>query len=72
MRGGHTGRHQQLGLALDVEDVPVAGVHIDDDGRDVEMARRDALLGVADRRGQLHLRRADTVRRAPSAISGPL
>ena len=63
----------QLGLALDVEDVAVAGVHVDDHRRDVEVPRGDALLGVADRRRQLELaQRADTVRRAPSAISGPL
>ncbi len=38
VRCGDAGRDEQLGLALDVEDVAVARVHVDDDRRDVEEA----------------------------------
>jgi hypothetical protein len=66
------GIHEQLGLALDVEDVPIARVHVDDDRRDVEVPWRDALLGSPTAAVSWYLRSAETVRRAPSAISGPL
>ena len=45
----------QLDRALDVEQVSVAGVHVDDDGRDLEVDGRHLLLGVAHCHGQLKL-----------------
>ena len=53
--GGDAGGDVQLGRALDVEDVPVARVHVDDDRRDVEVPGRHALLGIAHGGRQLEL-----------------
>jgi hypothetical protein len=60
VRRRHARVDVQLGRARDVEDVAVAGVHVDDHRRDLEMARGDALVRVADGHGQLELaQRAD-------------
>ena len=73
VRRGDAGRDEQLGLALDVEDVPVAGVHVDR-RRAGSRGAAAAMPFVRDRRrpgsaGTCAARL--TVRRAPSAISGP-
>ena len=55
MGRGDAGGDEQLRLPLDVEDVAVTAVHVDDDGRDVEVSRRGPLLRVADRHRELEL-----------------
>ena len=49
------GVHVQLGDALHVEEISVTAVHVDDDGRDLEMGRGDALLRIAGRHRELEL-----------------
>ena len=58
--------HVQLDRALDVEEVPVAGVHVDDDRRDLEMDGGHPLVGVAHRHRQLEL--AQRAHRAARAV----
>ena len=53
VRSRDAGVDVELGRPLDVEDVPVAAVHVDDERRDLEVLRRDPLLGVADGLRQL-------------------
>jgi hypothetical protein len=55
VRRRDAGVHVQVRGPLDVEEVAVAAVHVDDDGRDLEVLRRDALLGVTQRHGELEL-----------------
>jgi hypothetical protein len=66
VRSGNARTHIQVGRSLDVEEVAVAGVHVDDDRGDLEVDRRNVLLGVTDRHRQLEL--AQGAHRATRAV----
>ena len=66
MRGRDARGHVQLGGALDVEEVAIPAVHVDDDGRDLEMLRRSALVRVTH--GHRELEFAQRRDRAASAV----
>ena len=58
--GGDAGPHVEVDGALDVEQVAVAGVHVDDDGRDLQVNGLDSFLRIAHRHRELELaQRAD-------------
>ena len=66
VRGRDARGHVQLGGALDVEEIAVAAVHVDDDGRDLEVLRRRALLRITY--GHRELEFAERRDRAASAV----
>ncbi len=55
VRGRNPRTYVQVDSPLDVEQVSIAGIHVDDDRRDLEMNRGYSLLGVAHRHGELKL-----------------
>ena len=55
VRRGDAGVDVELDRALHVEEVAVTRVHVDDDGRDLEVERRRFLFRVAHGHGELEL-----------------